>query len=81
MWSNKTTQTLYRLIIVTVKQRFRHSLFLQLQEFAQLPRRPPPRSRMYTGASVLATRQTLPTSSKLTSLSMYDRRNDTTQCM
>jgi hypothetical protein len=28
-----------------------------------------------------ATRQTLPTSAKLTSLSMYDIRNDTTQCM
>jgi hypothetical protein len=27
------------------------------------------------------TRQTLPTSAKLTSLSMYDSRNDTTQCM
>jgi hypothetical protein len=96
----------------------------------QLPRRPPPLSLMYTGASVLVThpgrrclplqtltylsvhdnrdvvservtsrwspsslihvhrwigsrnetRQTLPTSSKLTSLSMYDRRNGTTQC-
>ena len=35
---------------------------------------PPPRSRMYTGASVLANinRQTLPTSAKPTYLNVYD---------
>jgi hypothetical protein len=47
----------------------------------QLPRRPPPRSRMCTGASVLATQLDPVYSEKLTSLSVYDSRSGATQCM